>query len=991
MSSEAQQQKLRKRIAVLQKRGENKICLDCPEKRPTWATLIQPFKDNAPLGMQTLCAFVCLNCAGAHRTLGTHLCRVKSTNLDTWTEQEVELAENGNNNTLINSVYEATLPEDHSAIKPLEGAHAASRHRYIRAKYEDREYYSKGAHYKLIKEFKSLQVKQKAAVASTASSNGAGPRLMTFLNRQTSLRAFGGGSQSVAPGMGTFLKRDISSGAQSVAPGMMASHDDQDDDQSLFAAQSVAPDFYKTKNESFFQSPAIKTNRFATSLFQNAFSPKKKRQDSFDQSGGSLDFKGGNDSTSQSASDNFADFEAFVRSPTRSPKNPAPAEENGMTLAEKRAEFNASRGKLSCNPSEDSDNDDGDGEEKKSPSTKNLPPKPKLISRKAPQRTSSLGGGRIAKMYQQPNKERGRGVSRSRSGNGLPRTRSVSRTRSADGLLALQQGLQKGTLAEVSKKDSAPPLTRNKKQDSPGATAPLPSRGMVRSTKKNEEDELQRARTRSTSRLRHQKDEIAGKGRSQSVSRLNARERISARDRNDRPSRGRSQSVARGERSSRGRSQSAAIGTRSSTVPSENQGRSQSVSRVNARERAGDRASRGRSQSVAKGERSPRRRGRSAAIVEGYSRGRSTSRVRGSRTDQDSSEIAVTGDEKSRSNSRENLKGSISSIGTGWYEKPKRFRIDKIGTPTSKEKRSGSQDKLNKSINYIDVDSKPRSSKSMKNRSDRQDKLNGSSDSNGSKIKPSSSKSTKKRSSSQDKLGGSIGSCGVDSKPSSNSSKKTGSSSQNNLDGSGSSIKKGHSERKNCSRILSNSQDDVKEFNESFDIGDSFEPINDEREQKDNKKTTKKKNDGKGELNSGSEHSLSSFGCTSSGEDEFSLVNEDSGHRVALRRSFHKSFDQSFGHFKKSGDAFEVRKKRMGRDQKAEVQAKRDSRKSAIFASLDMELDDDEEIDLFSPNRKAPSRTRSGDMLPMNARNRSKANSLSQPRRSKSVNEKIFL
>ena len=36
--------------------------------------------------------YVCIRCAGIHRNLGVHISKVKSVNLDTWTEEQIEVA-----------------------------------------------------------------------------------------------------------------------------------------------------------------------------------------------------------------------------------------------------------------------------------------------------------------------------------------------------------------------------------------------------------------------------------------------------------------------------------------------------------------------------------------------------------------------------------------------------------------------------------------------------------------------------------------------------------------------------------------------------------------------------------------------------------------------------------------------------------------------------------------------------------------------------------
>ena len=59
------------------KRPENKECADCTAKNPKWAAY------NWGI-------FICHNCSGKHRNLGTGVSKVRSINLDRWRPEQFE-------------------------------------------------------------------------------------------------------------------------------------------------------------------------------------------------------------------------------------------------------------------------------------------------------------------------------------------------------------------------------------------------------------------------------------------------------------------------------------------------------------------------------------------------------------------------------------------------------------------------------------------------------------------------------------------------------------------------------------------------------------------------------------------------------------------------------------------------------------------------------------------------------------------------------------
>ncbi|KAL7715390.1 Gtpase activating protein [Entamoeba marina] len=123
----ALQTKLHDELARLVSQDGNKVCADCGAVTPKWSSV-------------NLGVFICMRCAGIHRSLGTHITKVRSITLDTFTEEQVAvLRKVGNINAA--TVYEA---QNHDIVKnPEIGQRQLER--YIRDKYEHKKYFSQKA------------------------------------------------------------------------------------------------------------------------------------------------------------------------------------------------------------------------------------------------------------------------------------------------------------------------------------------------------------------------------------------------------------------------------------------------------------------------------------------------------------------------------------------------------------------------------------------------------------------------------------------------------------------------------------------------------------------------------------------------------------------------------------------------------------------------------------------------------------------------------
>ncbi|KAI2640307.1 ArfGap-domain-containing protein [Xylaria nigripes] len=97
----------------------NNLCADCAARNPSWASW-------------NLGIFLCMRCAAIHRKLGTHISKVKSMSMDSWTADQVESMKRIGN-IASNKTYN---PQNKRPPVPIDADEADSAmERFIRSKY----------------------------------------------------------------------------------------------------------------------------------------------------------------------------------------------------------------------------------------------------------------------------------------------------------------------------------------------------------------------------------------------------------------------------------------------------------------------------------------------------------------------------------------------------------------------------------------------------------------------------------------------------------------------------------------------------------------------------------------------------------------------------------------------------------------------------------------------------------------------------------------
>lgn len=113
----------RRLLEILKGKG-NDVCADCTAPGPEWASY-------------NLGIFLCTQCAGIHRNMGSHISKVKSVKLDKWENDQVEvMAKVGN--LVAREKYEKYLPLCYR--KPTYKDAQVLKEQWIRAKYEREEF-----------------------------------------------------------------------------------------------------------------------------------------------------------------------------------------------------------------------------------------------------------------------------------------------------------------------------------------------------------------------------------------------------------------------------------------------------------------------------------------------------------------------------------------------------------------------------------------------------------------------------------------------------------------------------------------------------------------------------------------------------------------------------------------------------------------------------------------------------------------------------------
>lgn len=119
---EAKLEKLPPALQDIVRDPHNQTCADCGSQYPEWV--------STNLGI-----LICIQCSGIHRSLGTHISKVRSLFLDAWTEEQIEAIKG---NLAAKKIWEYAVPDGFE--KPTANDPLIVKEQWIRSKYEHKQY-----------------------------------------------------------------------------------------------------------------------------------------------------------------------------------------------------------------------------------------------------------------------------------------------------------------------------------------------------------------------------------------------------------------------------------------------------------------------------------------------------------------------------------------------------------------------------------------------------------------------------------------------------------------------------------------------------------------------------------------------------------------------------------------------------------------------------------------------------------------------------------
>ncbi len=108
----------------------NPYCADCGSPNPDWASW-------------NLCIMLCIECSGIHRSMGSHISKVRSLTLDKWSLSSINLLTDHIGNDRSNELWEGSLESSgRSDEKPTLSSNRKEKETFIINKYVKKQYLS---------------------------------------------------------------------------------------------------------------------------------------------------------------------------------------------------------------------------------------------------------------------------------------------------------------------------------------------------------------------------------------------------------------------------------------------------------------------------------------------------------------------------------------------------------------------------------------------------------------------------------------------------------------------------------------------------------------------------------------------------------------------------------------------------------------------------------------------------------------------------------